>query len=125
MTTRATKIIATASIVGFHRWEGAPEDVAYLSRNHRHVFTFRVELLVSHGDREAEFHTVQRALRWMLPRLAKEAPMASCPEEAWFGGQSCEMLAAALFNQLVACGYTPTAIECWEDNENAGRVEFA
>ena len=117
------RIIATASVVGFHRWEDAPPDVGYLARNHRHVFTFRAELRVGNSDRAAEFHQVQRWLRSVIPTLARE-PSVEC-NEMNFGGQSCEMLAERLGLLLSRAGYAPHAVEVWEDNENAGRVEFA
>jgi hypothetical protein len=123
-TALGTKIIVTTKVVGFHRWEDAPEEVIYLARNHRHLFTFRVELFVLHNHRDVEFHTVLRALRAMIPRLGIEAPIIGT-DEVWFGKQSCEMLAEALGKRLVAEGYSPSAIEVWEDDENAGRVEFA
>lgn len=47
---------------GFHRYPNAPEDVEYLSYEHRHLFKFKVGIEVFHDDREIEFH---QFMRWV------------------------------------------------------------
>lgn len=41
---------------GFHLWEDAPENRAYLRNLHRHIFKIEVEMQVFDHDREVEFH---------------------------------------------------------------------
>ncbi len=62
--TRALRwIYVTFQKAGFHRYPDAETnpllaDVAYLGREHRHLFKFNVQIAVTHNDRDLEFHQV-------------------------------------------------------------------
>ena len=105
-------IIVTMRAVGFHRWPDAPAEVAYLALNHRHEFHLRVEAVVSHGDRELEFHMLKRVVRelWDV--------------EIEWGAMSCEHIAIRLADQLEERGKKVSAVEVFEDGECGARVEF-
>lgn len=53
-------IAITTQKEGFHAYPDAPEEVAFLRNLHRHLFKIRVEIEVTHGDRELEFFLVKR-----------------------------------------------------------------
>jgi len=106
-----TRVIVTHRQVGFHAWPNAPADVAYLAQQHRHLFTFRVECAVVDGDREIEFHTLQRAVR-----------LALGDGEYQWGARSCEHIAIVL--RTLLSQFPVLAIEVWEDDECGARVEW-
>jgi len=106
-----TRVIVTHRQVGFHSWSDAPPEVEYLASEHRHLFTYRVECAVQDGDREIEFHMLQRRLRDVLGS-----------EETRWGGRSCEHI--ALFLRRGLADYPVLAIEVWEDDECGARVEW-
>lgn len=116
-----TLVIATFRMVGFHRWKDAPEPVAYLRDSHRHEFKYRVEVEVTHGDRDIEFHLLKRhcllTLRLMYP--------FSHTDELDFGERSCEHLAQELHASLTRDNYRVAAIEVWEDSECGARLTFS
>lgn len=92
-----TTVFATTSIVGFHFWEEAPEEVRYLRELHRHNFHIRVELSVVENDREVEFHTLKRDLHaW----LGESPDFNVATGERNFREMSCEMIATAILDWL-------------------------
>lgn len=100
-------IIITVLQVGYHKWDAAPDDVAFLRNEHRHVFHLKVSFPVTHNDRDLEFFQVQRDLR----KWAK-SPMN-------MNGKSCEMLAEDILKAFPHAAWA----EVWEDGENGARVE--
>lgn len=113
------RVIATLRAVGFHRWDAAPPQVAYLASRHRHEFVFRVEVRVQGPDRETEFHLLQAAARAIL---GHQWPATEDGIE--FGGASCESIAETVLAALGSAGYAVHAVEVWEDAENGARVEL-
>ena len=59
---------------GFHCWPQAPERRAYLRNPHRHLFYVTVACIVSHDEREIEFHDLLDEARM----LWKTQHAASC-----------------------------------------------
>ena len=54
-------IWVTFQKVGYHYYPAAADepnlaDVCYLGNKHRHLFKFKVQIEIFHGDREIEFH---------------------------------------------------------------------
>lgn len=87
-------------------------DVSFLGTPHRHIFHFRVEMSVTHDDRDVEFIQAKRIM------------------ERWFSDgtlqldyKSCEMIARDLYNKCIEMwpgrDYT---IEVSEDGENGCRM---
>ena len=96
---------------GWHHWPGAPEHRAYLGVSHRHLFHVRVEVPVSHDQRDIEFHDLLDTAR-----------------ELWgdgdHQGRSCETLARELGEALVRL--LPVAwveVEVSEDGEAGATVK--
>ena len=54
-----TAIWVTFQVEGIHQWKDATN---YLRHPHRHMFHFRVELSVTHDDREVEFIKLKHEL---------------------------------------------------------------
>ncbi len=77
------RVAVTFTAEGFHCWPKATPWRRYLAARHRHLFHVRVELPVSHDDREIECHD-----------LRDFCIMAFGSGD--FGHQSCEMLAETL-----------------------------
>ena len=52
-------------VPGYHRWLGAPEEIAFLRFYHRHVFTIRVQIEID-SDRQLEYFLVQNKLKELV-----------------------------------------------------------
>lgn len=101
-------IIVTTRFEGFHCWPAAPDEVAFLRSVHRHTFTVKAELKVTHDDRDQEFFMFRRLLDDKIEELKSDGAIVS-----W----SCERWALELTRhfKLASC-------EVWEDDENGARV---
>lgn len=82
------EIFVRFSVIAFHCWPSAPERRAYLRDEHRHRIDVEVRTVVTHDDREIEFHD--------LIDYAKSV----MPDPHW-GPMSCETVARLLGESLV------------------------
>lgn len=116
-------VITRLGVIGFHQWDNAPEEVAYLRHPHRHVFGIRVEVRVRLQDREVEFHMLNRDLRKVLEEKF-ETDEGLEHGEYQFGGQSCEMIGHTIGEALQAhpYRYNVLSVEVDEDGENTSRL---
>jgi hypothetical protein len=101
------KIWVTFQRKGFHLYPDAPDDVAYLKLQHRHLFKFKVTISVTHNEREIEFHQFQN---WLESLYANNVLQAN--------NCSCETLATSLL-QTIESKYPGRyiAVEVSEDGE--------
>ena len=83
------KIWVTFALHGMHRYPDAPDEVAYLRNEHRHLFQFKVTVSVIHDDREVEFHMLQN---WCKAQYAESI--------LELNHKSCEMIARDLMTLL-------------------------
>lgn len=83
-------IFVTFQKEGIHKYPDAPDEVAFLRNEHRHMFHFRVELEVFHNDRDVEFIMLKRELEGLYSDSILELDY-----------KSCEMMADDLRNYLV------------------------
>lgn len=104
----------TGAFEGFHHWADAPDEVDFLRDRHRHVFHWRVDAPVVHGDRAIEFILAGRAVKRHV-------------RGTWPGGElgsmSCEMVAeeiGAFVRRTYGVAWCLVSVS--EDNENGGRV---
>ena len=114
------EVCATVRTVGFHRYKNAPDAVDYLSSKHRHVFTIRVWVQVTHDDREIEFHMLQRMVRDALNGMYR----TQIAGELDFKSESCEAIANSLFTHSYFVNIPINRIEVWEDDENGAIVHY-
>lgn len=129
ITTGSNSVVQEQSFIwvtfqkeGIHKYPAAATDpklatgdwldVSFLGTPHRHIFHFRVEMSVTHDDRDVEFIQAKRIM------------------ERWFSDgtlqldyKSCEMIARDLYNKCIEMwpgrDYT---IEVSEDGENGCRM---
>ena len=73
-----------------HKWDKAPEDVAFLRNLHRHMFFVEVHIELFHEDRELEFYRVKRQLKTILDEIVKPSHF------------SCEMYSDQIHRHLTA-----------------------
>ena len=106
-------IIVTTEKVGFHKYNDAPDNVAFLRDIHRHKFYIKMGLEVRHTNRELEFFTVLNELNYFLNQ-GEDKPMMI---------NSCEMLATQIKEWADKEYQRNCWVEVWEDNENGARVE--
>jgi hypothetical protein len=102
-------------VPGQHRWPDAPDVVAFLRHDHRHLFMVVVEWEVDHGDRAIEFFLAQQKVHelllthWPVHRIVVD-----------FGEMSCEDIAEQLLLELRP---SPRRVTVSEDGENEGVAE--
>lgn len=68
--------------IGFHKYEKAPDKVAFLRNNHRHLFKVEAMIEVFHDDRELEFFLVQDLLNTEIVPYLGLRPLGSCEQQA-------------------------------------------
>lgn len=90
------------------------KDVSYLSFKHRHLFKFRVQIQVTHNNRDLEFHQVLGFCEGLLDKRVID-----------IDNKSMEMLADDLYGSL-SRAYPERAmkIEVSEDGECGGLIEY-
>lgn len=101
----------TTSFIAYHKWVGAPEEVGFLRDFHRHVFHVRVEVTITHNEREVEFILLKRRVDDIL----------SVFEEQQFL-HSCETLAEHLIDVLQEEWYRVKSVTVSEDGENGATL---
>lgn len=79
-------------IVGFHKYDNAPDFCSYLRERHRHVFVISCTAEVSHNQREIEFNQLQLEIEKKLHDKFGN------PCE--FGNMSCESIAEMLLTEF-------------------------
>lgn len=107
-------VIIQLEVEGFHRYPSAPEEVSFLSNDHRHTFIVRCGYSVSHDNREKEIF-IQRNLIGNYLHTEYQTPCK-------FGAMSCEMIAREILDrweddQMIWC-------EVWEENTGGARVDL-
>jgi len=111
-----TTVVVTTQYEGLHCWPDCPlEEVAFLRDKHRHMFHVRVEVPVTHDDRQLEIIRLKRELRGILQYFAEGIEEG---EPFDFGSMSCEMLAKNIAAELHLRTAMPYLIEVLEDGEN-------
>jgi len=110
-----TSVYVTTTFVAFHNWPGAPVKVEFLRHLHRHVFHVRVEVDVSHSDRDVEFFIFKELVDGLCILHFHGNRLI---------GISCEMIASTLANMLAAEGYTMRSVEVSEDGENGAILRY-
>jgi hypothetical protein len=89
-TIRSNPVIwITFGVPGIHRYPNAPDEVAYLRNEHRHIFQYKVTLEVTHDNREVEFHMLKNELTGLFKSGVVKADY-----------KSCEMLASDVMDYL-------------------------
>lgn len=110
-------IFVTFQREGFHCYPDASEEVAFLRQTHRHMFHVRVQLSVSHNEREVEFFMLRN-------RLVNAMPSGS------FDSKSCETICHDIYKSMTAFDILPdleqrhVIITVSEDGECGATVEF-
>lgn len=87
-------IVTKNEVEGFHAWEQAPEKVAFLRDQHRHVFEIYSQFEVSHEEREIEIIMQQ----WEIEEYLHNKYGKPCA----FGGMSCESIAREILERFNA-----------------------
>lgn len=107
-------VIIQFEVDGFHRYLNAPEEVNFLSNNHRHTFKIKAGYSVTDLDREKEIFMERDFIREYL----NEYFGSPCQ----FDEMSCEMIAKEILEYSVEDGMI--WCEVWEENTGGARVEL-
>ena len=120
------KIWVTFRKEGIHKYPAAATDpslatgdeydVSFLASPHRHIFHFRVWVVVFHNDRDVEFIQFKR---WLEKLYSSNQGVLSLDYK------SCEMISDDLYLQI-ATKYPDRAvwIEVAEDGENGALIKY-
>lgn len=104
-TTYSAKVVIKTQVEGFHSFRHAPEEVAFLKNEHRHIFDVTA-ILPETKDRSLEFFIVKRALDDLCRDIFKE-------------DLSCEGYAKEVADKLLSTYKLPNCeVRVFEDNEN-------
>ena len=112
-----TYIRVRTEFEGFHFYPGASKinpKIAFLEKEHRHMFKVEVKISVDHLDRELEFFLV----KWALQDFIKSGNQ---------NHKSCEMMATDILQQHLIPNYGDQRyyeITVSEDGESDGIVEY-
>ena len=93
---------------------GDEYDVSFLGYPHRHIFHFRVAIMVTHNDRDIEFIQFKRWLEKLYAEKTLELDY-----------KSCEMMSDDLFDKISEkYPGRGVKIEVSEDGENGALIEY-
>lgn len=104
------EVFCTTRFEGFHSWDDAPSEVAFLRDRHRHEFHVELAVEVDHDDRDIEFIMLKRALESYIEEVIQDRD--------W----SCEQFAEAIADWAAEKYGQPARCEVSEDGENGARV---
>jgi len=106
-------VIIQFEIAGFHHYPNAPQQVQFLSNDHRHTFKIKAGYSVEDLNREKEIFIE----RDYITEYLTETYGSPCQ----FGAMSCEMIAAEILEYAIEDGMI--WCEVWEENTGGARVE--
>jgi len=121
-----TWLIINLRVPGFHKWENAPEEHAYLKNLHRHEFHIKVEMLADR-NRKWEFIDIKSQLTlWLYENFPSDINTSDSISLEDMPKQSCEGFAEVIAKEFVAENYTCSKIRVTvlEDGENGARIEI-
>lgn len=104
---------------GIHKYPAALEkeelkDVSFLGYPHRHIFHFKVEISVTHDDRDIEFILLKRELESLYDGGTLQLDYKSCE-------MICDDLAEYIFDKYPGRSLTITVSE---DGENGATARY-
>ena len=100
---------------GFHAYKDAPDEVAFLRHNHRHLFKWTAKIEVLHDDRELEFFMVMKDINVHIMPFLQMKELGSCEMQA-------EFILENLVNKYGPKRYYSVTVS--EDGENDGSIEW-
>lgn len=99
---------------GIHKYPDAPEEVAFLRHPHRHMFHFKIQIEVTHNDRDIEFIMFKRELEGLYDDKILQLDY-----------KSCEMMSDDLYKQITdKYPGREVHIEISEDGENGAFITY-
>lgn len=113
-----TTIWVTTKFAALHYWPEAPVEVSFLQHPHRHEFHVKLEVQVSHGNRELEFFIIKKWLDNMLTVFSTGAFTYSCEQFAMQILRDFESRFPPFTNVV-----RRVAVTVSEDGENGATVE--
>jgi len=107
-------VIIQFEIEGFHNYPNAPQQVNFLSFDHRHTFKIKAGYKVSNLNREKEIFICRDEI--------KEYLIESYGSPCQFNNMSCEMIA----KEILEFGSEDGMIWCevWEEQTGGSRIEL-
>jgi len=98
-----------------HCWPEAPDECIYLRHPHRHIFKVKLEIVVTDKNREVEFISLGRELKYFCEEQWPLTYRTSPPHVNW---HSCEMMAVEISKWAADKKYIVHSVTVSEDGEN-------
>ena len=116
-TKRRRYLVVRDQYEGFHKYEDAPAEVAFLKYRHRHMFKWTDKIEVFHDNRELEFFMVKDVIKKeIMPFVVMLDNLGSCEQQA-------ERILDGLLNAYGPDRYYSVIVS--EDGENDGEIEWS
>ena len=105
-------IWVTHNFEGFHNYPDAPDEVAFLRNEHRHMFHLKVWIEVFHDDRDIEFFMFKNFIKALIDIDS-------------YDYMSCEMISDNLFEEITfKYPARDIKIDVSEDLENGSSITY-
>lgn len=126
--SETTYIKVHTTFEGVHFYPNAPDLVQDLKSPHRHLFHIRVQVSVTHDDREIEFWLFKHDIEKAFPFLSvlDDKQKGNYGGAIYLGACSCEMIARKIYDYLAEkyqLNKRHTIISVSEDDNNEGILE--
>lgn len=108
------EIIIKFDIEGFHKYENAPEQVAFLRDLHRHTFKVKCGIKVNHNERDKELFMVRDEITEYINQVYGSP--------ANFDNMSVESIAQEILEFAQEDGMM--WVEVWEEDTGGARISL-
>lgn len=117
---RKARVFATLHVPGIHNWPDCDiKDVEFLQYPHRHMFTIRVIVNVTHENRDVEFLMLKDRIFIALDELYPRDQLG----QYLFEHRSCEMISDDLYG-ILKNEFDVHEIMVDEDGENGSIIVY-
>jgi 6-pyruvoyl-tetrahydropterin synthase len=107
----ASTVWCTHRFNAIHSWPNAPEKCGWLRYPHHHEFVVRLEVGVSHDDRDVEFILLSGEIGECIDALFELSELHEDSHDFW----SCEMYARYIAHAMGARGYRVIEVQVSEE----------
>lgn len=114
-TSGATSIWCTHRFNAIHHWPNAPDECGWLRYPHHHEFVVRLEVSVSHDDRDVEFILLAREVGDLVEDVLALESEPTSEDDLVFLRWSCEMWARYIAWAVKSKGYRVVSVQVSEE----------
>ena len=109
------KVFIKTTFEALHRWKDAPKQQSYLRNVHRHIFHVRLEIDVTHVERDIEFIQLKNEVNELISEIKNDSNSVE---------YSCETYGALISHGIWAQYKRAVTCEVSEDDENGAIISI-